>query len=87
MHHTWLNTSRTKKKTITLSKNALIYESVLYYILYLYPALYRFAGQDKINILLVSIGLDSCVCHFVVFFLRKAYKHISIAVTLQQQEH
>jgi len=36
--------------------------------IYLYPALYRFAGQDKIKIkiLLVSIGPDSCVCHFVV---------------------
>lgn len=90
MHQTWLNTSRAKKKTITLSKNALIYESVLYHI-FIHRSGYRFAGQDKIKIkiLFISIGLDSCVCHSVVlqFPKERYYKRISIALTLQQQEH
>lgn len=86
MHQTWLNTSRAKKKSTTLSKYALIYESVLYYIFI--SCAVRLCRQDKIkHFLWVSIGLDSCLCHFVVLQFPMESLQTSIALTLQQKEH
>lgn len=79
MHQTWLNTSRAKKKSITLSKYALIYESVLYYIFI--SCCTALLGKT------FFVGLHwpgFMLIHFVVLQFPMESLQTSIALTLQQ---